>query len=109
MPIESGTERIEMIWDEHRRMAGLRTEHGETRFERDPAGRLLSAIDPTGVRTEFDWDERGLLRSATDAAGGVSSYSYDERGRLSRRRCPAAARPRGRTTSAVASVRRPTR
>ncbi len=83
-----------MIWDEHRRMAGLRTEHGETRFERDPAGRLLSAIDATGVATQFDYDERGLLRSATDAAGGVSSYSYDERGRLT-----AQSMPGGRTTT----------
>ena len=73
---------IEMIWDEHRRMAGFRTEGGETRFERDPAGRLRAAVDPTGVTTQFDWDERGLLRSATDAAGAVSNYRYDERGRL---------------------------
>ena len=71
-----------MIWDEHRRMAGFRTEGGETRFERDPAGRLRAAVDPTGVTTQFDWDERGLLRSATDAAGAVSNYRYDERGRL---------------------------
>ena len=83
-----------MIWDEHRRMAGFRTESGETRFERDPAGRLLSAVDPTGVSTRFDWDERGLLRSATDAAGGTSSYAYDERGRL-----VAQTMPGGRTTS----------
>ncbi len=75
-------EHVELVWDEHRRMAGFRTDHGETRLERDPAGRLLRAIDPTGVQTQYDWDERGLLRSATDAAGAVSTYSYDERGRL---------------------------
>ena len=64
-------EHVELVWDEHRRMAGFRTDHGETRLERDPAGRLLRAIDPTGVQTQYDWDERGLLRSATDAAGAV--------------------------------------
>ncbi len=86
--------RVEMVWDEHRRIAGFRTAAGETRFERDPSGRLLSTVDPTGVSTHFDWDERGLLRSATDASGAVSTYDYDERGRLIGQTMPG-----GRTTT----------
>ena len=74
--------RVEMVWDDHRRLTGLRTDAGETRFDRDPSGRLLAAVDPTGVTTRFEWDERGLLQSAMDAAGAVSAYRYDERGRL---------------------------
>ena len=42
----------------------------ESTIRRDAGGRVVEAIDPTGVATRFEWDWRGLLAAATDPAGG---------------------------------------
>lgn len=84
---DSGTARqIGYRWDDDYRLVGVTATgpDGEkvSSISRDPGGRVVEQVDPTGVTTRFEWDQRGLLAEATDPAGLVTAYDYDVRGRL---------------------------
>ncbi len=73
---------VEIMWDDHGRLAGHRSADGSSQIERDAAGRVIATVDATGISTRYDWDRRGLLVAATDPAGATTSYDYDVRGRV---------------------------
>ena len=81
-----GVRRIEHRWDDGGRLVAVTAQGDAGRqdwtFRRDPAGRVVEAVDPTGVATRYDWDRRGLLAAATDPAGLTTRYHHDDRGRL---------------------------
>lgn len=87
------TETIELDRDECGRLLGWRTPSASRALELDPAGRVRSVSDGTGVRSTFEWDQRGLLVAATDPSGGRVDYQYDACGRLA-----AMTAPGGRTS-----------
>ena len=83
---DGGVRRLEHRWDDGGRLVGLTADGAagpqEWTLRRDPAGRVIEAVDPAGVATRFEWDPRGLLAAATDPAGLTTRYHHDERGRL---------------------------
>lgn len=78
----AGERRLDVEWDELRRVAAYGSADERTRIERDGGGRVLSNIDPTGMATRYEWDQRGLLTAAIDPAGLRSDFTHDDRGRL---------------------------
>jgi RHS repeat-associated protein len=51
-------------------------------IEHDAAGRALAAVTPTGRRTEFDYDPRGRLVQRNDPGGATWAFEYSNAGRL---------------------------
>lgn len=73
-------------WDDGYRLTGITQSDdagsATTSYARDSGGRVVEAVDPTGVRTQFAWDRRGLLTASTDPTGLRTTYEYDGRGLL---------------------------
>jgi len=109
---DRGRSRVTYRWDDEYRLVGVTVREADgaeqaSAFRRDAGGRLLEAVDPSGVTTRFTWDGRGQMASAIDPAGGVTTYDYDVRGRLAGLTTPGGGRtalgygPDGRQDSAV--------
>lgn len=96
--IDGAGRRVAYRWDDGYRLVGVAADgpDGErtSSIRRDAGGRVVEAIDATGVASRFEYDERGLLARATDPAGLATRYSYDTRGRLAGLETPG-----GRTSS----------
>ena len=52
-------------------------EGGSTVLERDPAGKVVRLVRPSGEETRYEWDECGRLSAVIDAAGGASRFEYN--------------------------------
>jgi RHS repeat-associated protein len=62
---------------------------GDTaRLERDAAGRVVSAVTPSGRRTDYTYDDAGMLLSRRDPDGAVWRFEHTAAGRLSAQVAP---------------------
>ncbi len=71
-------------YDTHGDLIATTDADGNTaRLERDPMGRVVAAVTPSGHRTTYHYDEKsGLLASRINPDGGTWSYEYTTGGRL---------------------------
>lgn len=86
--------RTEYRYDALGHLIGVDRDGVQTDSVRDPAGRLLAAIDATGAARQFTYDRRGLLSEAVDPAGGRMTFEYTARGTAAAQHVPG-----GRTTT----------
>ncbi|HEU5333637.1 MAG TPA: DUF6531 domain-containing protein [Actinocrinis sp.] len=54
------------------------------RFQYDPRGRLVAAVDSSGVPFVYEYDERDRITASIDRTGSRYEYEYDVAGRVAR-------------------------
>lgn len=67
---------------------GAKASEFETKFERDPQGRLLTATNPLGHTTKRAYDGNGNLETMTDGNGRTTTYTYDSADQLTKVKAP---------------------
>jgi RHS repeat-associated protein len=65
---------------------GILRRDGETTFEFDSLGSLISKVEPGGRKWHYSWDGAGLLTQVTMPDGRQISFAYDALGRRVRKK-----------------------
>ena len=78
----AGQQHAENSYNEIGLLTTVTTEAGETKYQYDEAGRLISVTQPNGETVSYTYDGRGNRTSLTYPDGRTVKYTYDDLNRL---------------------------
>ena len=78
----AGQQHAENSYNEIGLLTTVTTEAGETKYQYDEAGRLISVTQPGGETVSYTYDGRGNRTSLTYPDGRTVKYTYDDLNRL---------------------------